>query len=68
MEPEIIDKRPVGRPTEGAEARTVDCKFRLEPSLNEELTIKCKTLGITKAQAIRRGIRLFIREANKHIY
>lgn len=65
---EIQEKRPVGRPKEGAQPRTVERKIRLEPYLDEHLTIACKYLGITKSEAIRQGIKLFLQEAEKIIY
>lgn len=71
MGPEIHDdlpRRPVGRPREGAETRSIERKIRLEPYLDEQLTIVCRKLGITRAEGIRHGIRLFLKEAHKIIY
>lgn len=67
MGPEI-PRRPVGRPRDGAEARTVERKVRLEPYQDEQLTIVCQQLGITRAEGIRQGIWLFLKEAHKIIY
>ena len=63
-----LPKRPVGRPKEGAEIRSVERKIRLEPYLDEHLGIVCRYLGITKAEGIRQGIRLFVKEAEKQIF
>ena len=63
-----LPKRPVGRPKEGVEARSVERKIRLEPYLDEQLTIACRKLGITRAEGIRQGVRLFLNEAYKIIY
>ena len=60
--------RPVGRPKEGAQSRSIERKIRLEPYLDEHLSIACKYLGISKSEAIRQGIKLFLKEAEKIIY
>lgn len=64
---EELPRRPAGRPKEGVETRSVERKIRIEPYLDEELTIACRYLGITKSEAIRQGIRLFLKEAHKQI-
>lgn len=61
-------RRPVGRPKEGAQSRSIERKIRLEPYLDEQLGIICQYLGIAKSEAIRQGIRLFLKEAEKEIY
>lgn len=61
-------RRPVGRPKEGAQSRSVERKIRLEPYLDEQLTYVSRYLGISKSEAIRRGIMMFLREAEKVIY
>lgn len=61
-------RRPVGRPKEGAQSRSIERKIRLEPYLDEQLGIVCQYLGIAKSEAIRQGIRLFLKEAEKEIY
>ena len=61
-------RRPVGRPQEGAEKRSIERKIRLEPYLDEHLEIACRYLGITRAEGIRQGIRLFIKEAESQIF
>lgn len=60
--------RPVGRPKEGAQSRSIERKIRLEPYLDEHLSIVCNYLGISKSEAIRRGIMMFLKEAEKIIY
>lgn len=64
----IQENRPVGRPKEGAQSRSVERKIRIEPYVDEQLTIVCSYLGITKSEAIRRGIIMFLKEAEKIIY
>lgn len=61
-------RRPVGRPKEGAQSRSIERKIRLEPYLDEHLTIVCSYLGISKSEAIRQGIKMFLKEAEKIIY
>ena len=61
-------RRPVGRPKEGAQSRSIERKIRLEPYLDEHLQIVCNYLGISKSEAIRQGIQLFLKEAEKEIY
>lgn len=63
-----IIQRPVGRPKEGVQTRSVEVKIRLEPYLDEHLQIACNCLGISKSEAIRQGIKLFLKEAEKIIY
>lgn len=66
MEP--IIHRPVGRPKEGVQSKSVERKIRIEPYMEEQLTYVCRYLGISKAEAIRRGIMMFLKEAEKIIY
>ena len=54
-----------GRPVVGSQAKTVERKIRLEPYLDEQLTYICWMTGISKAEAIRIGIRLFIKHYKK---
>lgn len=72
MCPVIMDdnlpRRPVGRPKEGVETRSIERKIRLEPYLDEHLGIVCNYLGITKSEGIRQGVRLFVKEAEKQIF
>ena len=56
------NKEMRGRPVYGAQAKTVDRKVRIEPYIDEELTYICRVIGITRAEGIRQGILLFIRE------
>lgn len=60
--------RPVGRPKEGAQSRSIERKIRIEPYLDEHLSIACNYLGISKSEAIRQGIVMFLKEAEKIIY
>lgn len=63
-----IPSRPAGRPKEGAEKRSVFVRFRIEPYLDRRMNTVCRCLGIPKSEGIRRGIQLFIREAERIIY
>ena len=60
--------RPVGRPKEGAQSRSIERKIRIEPYLDEQLTITSRYFGISKSEAIRQGIKLFLKEAEKIMY
>lgn len=57
-----------GRPVSGIEAKSVTIKFRIEPVLRDELIYACRKVGIPMAEGIRRGIMLFIKEAQKYYY
>ena len=65
----IIDeqKKPYrpGRPKEGLEARSVERKIRLEPYLDMRLGQVCRVLGISRSEAIRQGIGLFLQETKR---
>ena len=56
-----------GRPTIGVEKRTVARNIRLEPYIDTKLTRICKTFNISKSEAIRQGILMYINEAEKTI-
>lgn len=60
-----LPSRPVGRPRDGVESRSVERKIRLEPYLDHRLALACQCLGITKSEAIRQGIQLFLKEAER---
>lgn len=55
-----------GRPVYGAEAKTIERKFRIEPYMDDQLTWICLRLAISRSEAIRQGIKLLIREYKKH--
>lgn len=57
-----------GRPVVGSEAKSVTIKFRIEPTLKDELTYSCRVHGISVTEGIRRGIIMFIRETNRRYY
>ena len=63
-----MPRRPVGRPKEGPQSRSVERKIRIEPYLDEHLGAVCSYLGISKSEGIRQGISLFIQEAEKIMY
>lgn len=67
MCPNIDSSKPYrpGRPREGVEARSVERKIRIEPFLDQELGRVCRVLGVSKSEAIRQGVQLFLMEAKK---
>lgn len=70
MSHKIVDDlpmRPVGRPKEGAESRSEVLRVRIEPYLGQRLTAVCRLLGISKSEALRQGMHLFLREADRLI-
>ncbi len=56
-----------GRPATGLETKSVERKIRLEPYLDARLTQSCRILGITRSEAMRQGIMLFLKEADNLI-
>lgn len=54
-----------GKPISGVEAKSVERKIRLEPYLDKQLAAACKDLRISRSEAIRQGIQLFLRAADK---
>jgi len=60
-----LPSRPKGRPKEGIESRSVERKIRIEPYLDQELGRICRQLGISRSEAIRQGVQLFLKEARK---
>lgn len=54
-----------GRPPLGAEKRSTICNIRLEPYINKKLAGLCKTLGISKSEAIRQGILMYLETMDK---
>lgn len=54
-----------GRPICGYEEKSVVVKARIEPYLDNALSTYCKMLGVTKSEAIRLGVKLFIEQANR---
>lgn len=56
-----------GRPALGAESRSVERKIRLEPYLDENLAYVCRIFGISKSEAIRQGVILYLKEASRII-
>lgn len=63
-----IPSRPAGRPMEGAEKRSQFIRFRLEPYMERRLSAACRYLGMSKSAAIRQGINLFLKEAERIMY
>lgn len=60
-----IPTRPVGRPAEGAESRSERINLRIEPYIGERLTIVCRRFGITKSEALRQGLLMYLAEAER---
>ena len=67
MAPHIVRDKP-GRPTKGSEAKSETIKFRIEPTLKDELTYVCRSYGISLADGIRQGIILFINQHHKRYF
>ena len=59
---EELPRRPKGRPVEGLEARSVERKIRIEPYLDQQLGSVCRHLRISKSEAIRQAIMLWLKE------
>jgi len=55
-----------GRPITGITAKEQTIKFRIEPWLYEELTYTCRIAGCSRAEAIRQGIRIWIKQVRQH--
>lgn len=53
---------------EGAEKRSQFIRFRLEPYMEQRLSAACRYLGMSKSAAIRQGINLFLKEAERIMY
>ena len=51
-----------GRPVTGITSKDQTIKFRIEPWLYEELTYTCRIVGCTRAEAIRQGIKIWIKQ------
>lgn len=56
-----------GRPVQGLEKRSVNRNIRIEPYLDKRLDGICRMLGVSKSEAIRQGIVMYINEAEKII-
>lgn len=56
-----------GRPVIGAEKRCVTRNVRLEPYIDKKLAAICKVLGVTKSEAIRQGIFMYLEAMDKLI-
>lgn len=57
-----------GRPVTGISAKEQTIKLRIEPWLYEELTYTCRMVGISRAEAIRQGIKIWIRNIRQTKY
>lgn len=53
-----------GRPIVGAR-KDVEVKVRFDQETNDKLLEYCKNNGITRAEAIRQSVNLFLSEAKK---
>ena len=56
-----------GRPSMGIESRSVERKIRIEPYLDSRLGHVCRLFGLSKSEAIRQGIILYLNQAEKII-
>lgn len=57
-----------GRPVYGVQGKSKERKIRIEPFLDEQLVLICRSLGIPVSEGIRIGIQLFIKEYGKQYY
>lgn len=55
------EKRKMGRPVIG-EPKTNDLKVRLDDTTHTQLLEYCQAHGITKADAVRKGIHLLLKK------
>ena len=62
-----IDGTNRGRPTTGIEEKTIVRNLRIEPYLDARLTCVCKMLKISRSEAMRQGIILFLQETENQI-
>ena len=56
-----------GRPRTGLESRTVNLKTRIEPYFDRQLTLYARAAGVTKSEAVRQGVLLWLAEVKKTI-
>lgn len=56
-----------GRPSLGEQSRSVSRAIRIEPYLNDMLVEACSRLHISCSEALRQGLILFLKEADKAI-
>ena len=59
---------PRGRPVTGISPKDQTIKFRIEPWLLDELTYTCRMVGVTRAEAIRQGIKIWIKQIRQTYY
>ena len=57
-----------GRPPTGIAPKEQTIQFRIEPWLYEELTYTCRMVGVSRAEAIRQGIKIWITQVRKTHY
>lgn len=57
-----------GRPITGITSKDQVVRFRCEPWLLEELTYTCRMVGVSRAEAIRQGIKIWITQVRKTHY
>lgn len=55
---------PAGRPP-SKNPKSIDLKVRIEADVSEKLDAYCEAHGITRAEAIRRGIHLLLAAEQK---
>ena len=59
------DQTGRGRPITGFEKRICTVNTRIEPCVNAKLNYLCEVLNISRSDAVRQAILIFIREAEK---
>lgn len=57
-----------GRPITGITVKDKMLRVRIEPWLYEELTYTCRMVGVSRAEAIRQGIKIWITQVRKTHY
>ena len=57
-----------GRPITGVTGKDKMVRVRIEPWLYDELTYTCRMVGISRAEAIRQGIKIWIRNIRQTKY
>lgn len=57
-----------GRPITGITGKDKTIKLRIEPWLYEQLTVACRTVGCSRAEAIRQGIMIWLKQIRQTYY
>lgn len=60
-----MDHEKRGRPISGSEPKTKMMKFRIEPTLYDELVYACRRIGVPISMGVRIGIIMFIKKCSQ---